>query len=193
MNREVVGWLRTHFLPFEAELRRMLQRVCTGKAEVDDVIQETYCKVLAMGAVDHVVEPRAFLARTAKNIVNDRLRRDAIVNIDAMANLEEIEIADGAPSPERVVMARAELRWIVGLIADLPDRCRKVFRARRINGLSQKETADEMGISVGIVEYETTRAMDLISDMISRAGMHDSMPPSKEQRTKRAKKHDVNH
>jgi hypothetical protein len=35
--------------------------------------------------------------------------------------------------------------------------------------------------------------MDLISDMISRAGMHDSMPPSKEQRTKRAKKHDVNH
>jgi RNA polymerase sigma factor (sigma-70 family) len=122
-----------------------------------------------------VREPRGFLVRISKNIVIDRMRRDAIVNIEAMANLDELEIADSAPSPERVALARAELRWVIGLIANLPDRCKEVFRARRIYGLSQIETAETLGISEGIVEKETMRGMALISDMIAQVGVHDDL------------------
>jgi RNA polymerase sigma factor (sigma-70 family) len=173
MDEDVVEWVTSNFLPFEAELRGMLRRVCASPAEVDDVIQETYYKVLQMASMDHVREPRGFLVRISKNIVIDRMRRDAIVNIEAMANLDELEIADSAPSPERVALARAELRWVIGLIANLPDRCKEVFRARRIYGLSQIETAETLGISEGIVEKETMRGMALISDMIARVGVHD--------------------
>jgi RNA polymerase sigma factor (sigma-70 family) len=173
MDEEVVEWVTSNFLPFEAELRLMLRRVCASPAEVDDVIQETYYKVLQMASMDHVREPRGFLVRISKNIVIDRMRRDAIVSIEAMANLEALEIADSAPSPERVALARAELRWVIGLIANLPDRCKEVFRARRIYGLSQSETAETLGITEGIVEKETMRGMTLISDMIARVGVHD--------------------
>ena len=173
MDEDVVEWVTSNFLPFEAELRGMLRRVCASPAEVDDVIQETYYKVLQMASMDHVREPRGFLVRISKNIVIDRMRRDAIVSIEAVANLEALEIADSAPSPERVAMARAELRWVIGLIANLPDRCKEVFRARRIYGLSQNETAETLGISEGIVEKETMRGMSLISDMIARVGVHD--------------------
>jgi RNA polymerase sigma factor (sigma-70 family) len=173
MDEDVVEWVTSNFLPFEAELRGMLRRVCASPAEVDDVIQETYYKVLQMDSMDHVREPRGFLVRISKNIVIDRMRRDAIVSIEAVANLEALEIADSAPSPERVAMARAELRWVIGLIANLPDRCKEVFRARRIYGLSQIETAETLGITEGIVEKETMRGMALISDMIARVGVHD--------------------
>jgi RNA polymerase sigma factor (sigma-70 family) len=173
MDEDVVEWVTSNFLPFEAELRGMLRRVCASPAEVDDVIQETYYKVLQMASMDHVREPRGFLVRISKNIVIDRMRRDAIVSIETMANLDALEIADSAPSPERVALARAELRWVIGLIANLPDRCKEVFRARRIYGLSQIETADTLGISEGIVEKETMRGMTLISDMIARVGVHD--------------------
>ena len=173
MDEDVVEWVTSNFLPFEAELRVMLGRVCASAAEVDDVIQETYYKVLQMASMDHVREPRGFLVRISKNIVIDRMRRDAVVSIEAMGNLDELEIADSAPSPERVAMARAELRWVIGLIANLPDRCKEVFRARRIYGLSQNETAETLGISEGIVEKETMRGMTLISDMIARVGVHD--------------------
>ena len=175
MDEDVVEWVTSNFLPFEAELRAMLRRVCASPAEVDDVIQETYYKVLQMASMDHVREPRGFLVRISKNIVIDRMRRDAIVNIEAMANLDELEIADSAPSPERVALARAELRWVIGLIANLPDRCKEVFRARRIYGLSQIETAETLGISEGIVEKETMRGMALISDMIAQVGVHDDL------------------
>jgi len=192
MDAEVVDWVTSNFLPFEAELRALLRRVCTGPAEVDDVVQEVYYKVLVMPSIDHVREPKAFLVRMAKNIVTDRMRRDAIVRIDAMANLEELDIEDASPSPERVVMARAELKWVFGLIANLPERCKEVFRARRIYGLSQHETAQTLGISEGIVEQETMKGMELISDMIARVGVEDS--PIKARKTKRiTKKPNVSH
>jgi RNA polymerase sigma-70 factor (ECF subfamily) len=125
MDAEVVDWVTSNFLPFEAELRALLRRVCTGPAEIDDVVQEVYYKVLVMPSIDHVREPKAFLVRMAKNIVTDRMRRDAIVRIEAMSNLEELDIEDAAPSPERVAMARAELKWVIGLIANLPERCKE--------------------------------------------------------------------
>jgi RNA polymerase sigma factor (sigma-70 family) len=174
MDDEIVEWVTSNFLPFEAELRRVLRRVCSGPADVDDVIQETYCKVLEQGRLDHVREPKGFLVQIARNIVFDKMRREAIVSIESMANLEELDVADIAPSPERVALARAELRWVFGLIANLPDRCKEVFTAKRVYGLSQAETAAMLAISEGVVEQETMRGMRLISGMIAQVGVQEA-------------------
>jgi RNA polymerase sigma-70 factor (ECF subfamily) len=171
MDNELVDWLTINFLPHEAELRSMLRRVCVSAAEIDDVIQESCYRILVMPDLGHILNPKAFVFRTAKNIVLDRIRRDAVVSIDTMANLDELEIADTAPSPERVVFAREELKWVFGLIAHLPDRCKSVFRARRVHGMSQNETATTLGLTDSVVEHEMMRGMRLMSDMISKHGM----------------------
>src|SRR5437763_1029885 len=171
MDNEVVDWLTINFLPHEAELRTMLRRVCASPAEIDDVIQETCYRILVLPDLGHVLNPKPFVFRTAKNIVLDRIRRDAVVSIETMANLDELEIADHAPTPERVVFAREELKWVFGLISNLPDRCKSVFRARRVHGMSQNETAATLGLSDSVVEHEMMRGMRLMSDMISRHGM----------------------
>lgn len=175
MEEEVVTWLKLHFLPFEGRLRVSLARVCASRAEVDDVIQETYCRVLQSGKLEHVREPRAFLTQIARNIVTDRLRRDALVSIQAYASLDELGIVDETPTPERVATARGELRWVLALAAQLPERCKKVFRARRLHGMSRQETADSLDMNVGLVEYETLRAMDLMSGMVAAAGGGESI------------------
>ena len=171
MDTEVVDWLTINFLPHEAELRTMLRRVCTGPAEVDDVIQETCYRILSMPSLAHVRDPKPFVFRSAKNIVLDRIRRDAVVSIEAMANLDELEIEDASPSPERVVFARTELKWVMGLVANLPDRCKSVFRARRIHGLSQQETAESLGLTDSVVEHEMMKGMRLMSEMIAKYGI----------------------
>jgi RNA polymerase sigma factor (sigma-70 family) len=177
MNQDIINWLTVHLLPFEAELRVRLRRVCSSAADADDVIQEVYCKVMQMHDVAHVNDPRGYFVQIAKNLITDRLRRDAVVNIDVMANLGELDIQDDMPGPERIVFGRAELRWVMGLIGKLPDRCREVFRARRIYGLSLKETAASLGVTEKAVEYESAKGMELISEMMKRQGAHD-MPPS---------------
>jgi RNA polymerase sigma factor (sigma-70 family) len=176
MDTEVVDWLTINFLPHEAELRRMLRRVCACPAEIDDAIQETCYRILSMASLDTVRDPKPFVFRTAKNIVLDRIKRDSVVKFEAMANLEDLEIADMAPSPERVVFARTELKWVIGLVARLPDRCKAVFRARRIHGLSQQETADTLGLTDSVVEHEMMKGMRLMSEMISRHGVEQEPP-----------------
>ncbi|RZA35587.1 MAG: RNA polymerase sigma factor [Lysobacteraceae bacterium] len=171
MDNEVVDWLTINFLPHEAELRRMLRRVCSGPAEIDDVVQETCYRILSMASLDGIRDPKPFVFRTAKNLVLDRIKRDAVVRIETMANLEDLDIADSAPSPERVVFARSELKWVIGLVGQLPERCKAVFRARRIHGLSQQETADSLGLTDGVVEHEMMKGMRLMSEMIARHGM----------------------
>jgi RNA polymerase sigma factor (sigma-70 family) len=178
MNTDVIDWITSNVLPFEAELRRMLRRVCQGPDEIDDVIQEMYYKILSMPGVEHIREPKGFVVRTAKNLVMDRMRRDAIVSIEAMANLEELQIADDAPSPERVALARAELNWVMGLIANLPLRCKQVVMARRIDGLSQIETAASLGVSERVVEKEMFKGMKLIAEMVGRVPMRGKDGPT---------------
>jgi RNA polymerase sigma-70 factor (ECF subfamily) len=170
-DTEVIDWLTINFLPHEAELRSMLRRVCMNSEEVDDVIQETCYRILVMADLGHIRSPKPFVFRTAKNIVLDRIRRDAVVSIETMANLDDLDIADSAPSPDRVIFAREELKWVFGLIGNLPDRCKSVFRARRVHGMSQNETAETLGLTDSVVEHEMMRGMRLMSEMISRHGM----------------------
>jgi RNA polymerase sigma-70 factor (ECF subfamily) len=59
----------------------------------------------------------------------------------------------------------------MGLVANLPDRCKSVFRARRIHGLSQQETVETLGLTESVVEHEMMKGMRLMSDMIARYGV----------------------
>lgn len=170
MNPAIVEWVTANFLPCEADLRRLLRRLCSGPEELDDVIQEVYYKVLIMDSLDHVLDPKPFLLTMARNLVFMRRRRDAIVTIEAVADLDQLDIADTSPTPERVALARAELQWVLRLAANLPQRCRDVFQARRIDGLSQRETANKLGISEGSVENETLRGLKLIQKMRAEDG-----------------------
>lgn len=167
-----IAWVSANVIPFEATLRRKLQKHCATQDEVSDLMQEVYYRILRMESFDHVREPQGFLMQTAKNILKDRLRRDAIVSFEAVADLDDLDIADSAPSPERVALARAELKWVLGIVANLPARCRQVFRARRIYGLSQTETAISLGISENIVEKEMMKGFKLVSQMVSEVAVN---------------------
>jgi len=169
IDQDRVAWVSAHVIPFEAEMRARLRRLCRHPAEADDLMQDIYFRLLQAESVEHVREPRAFVMQIAKNLIIDRARRDAVVHIEPAAAIEHI--ADVEPSPERVAMARAELKWVLGLIGELPDRCRQVFRARRIYGMSQNETAQCLRVTENVVEKETMRGLKLLSDMIARVGV----------------------
>ena len=172
VDDEALDWLTLHVLPHEAELRCMLRRVCVSAAEIDDVIQETCYRILLIQDLDHVRLGRERHVDLEHEAVQLRLgERDAVVSIETMANLDDLDIADSAPSPERVVFAREELKWVFGLIGQLPERCKSVFQARRVQGMSQGETAPTLGLTDSVVEHEMMRAMRLMSDMISQHGM----------------------
>jgi DNA-directed RNA polymerase specialized sigma24 family protein len=70
-----LAWLAHNILPLEGELRHWLARRIRGlaRADIDDIIQESYARLLA-AQLPQIVDSRAFFYTVAKNIVLAHVR-----------------------------------------------------------------------------------------------------------------------
>jgi RNA polymerase sigma-70 factor (ECF subfamily) len=173
---EIVAWVGGQVLPHEADVRAWLRRRLPSAAAVDDVVQEAYCRIAALDDVTHIVSGRAYFFRAASSIVIDQMRRARVVHLDSVAEMDELNVVDDEPSPERVVAGRRDLARVKALIEGLPDRCRAIFELRRIHGLSQKSVAEQLGVTENVVEQQSIRGMKLIMKALAWEGAAELIP-----------------
>lgn len=162
-RKDIAAWVGSHVLPHEAAVRAWLKRWTGRRQDIDDVIQEAYCRLAAMEDVTHVGNGRAYLFQTTRNIVLEQVRRSKIVHIDNVTDMSALTIVDEAPPMDRVVAGARALQRVEQLIEGLPLRCRRVFVLRRIHGVSQREIARLLGITQAAVEKQATRGLKLIT------------------------------
>lgn len=167
-DRERLHWLATQILPHEHALRKWLARAGLQPSDVDDVVQQSYCKLSELPVVAHIRDPRAYLFTTARSFVLQLVRRDKVVQIRAASDQIDLAIADEAPTPERIAIDRSELRLVGRAIADLPPHYREAIELRRLEGLSQKETAQRMGVSEKAVENSLARGLKAVLHSIAQ-------------------------
>lgn len=161
-RRRIVAWVGSEILPHEADVRAWLRRGKVLPGDVEDVIQEAYCRLAALNGVAHIGNPRAYFFTVVRGIVIDQVRRARVVRIETVTEIDALNVVLDDPSPERVVGGRRELARVRRLIAGLPDRCRRIFEMRKIDGLSQREIARVMGVTETIVENDVVRGQRLI-------------------------------
>jgi RNA polymerase sigma-70 factor (ECF subfamily) len=146
-------------LPHERDLRHWLQRRVLATADVEDVVQECYCRLAQLSDVTHVVSPRAYLFAMAGNIVRRQRKRARVVRIETLADAIGLEGESDPLTPERFAQAREELGRIQMALATLSTRARRIFIMRKVEGLSQKAIAQALGISESVVENEASRGL----------------------------------
>jgi RNA polymerase sigma factor (sigma-70 family) len=140
------------------ELLRYFTRKAGDGDTAADVVQEAYARVLIhQDGGGTVLEPRAFLYQTGRNVLaNQAARRAAETRmLDTLALVSD----HSAPSVERHVGARQQLDRLVALLEDMPRKRRNAFILVRIHGLSYAQTAAHMEISEKAVERHMTRAL----------------------------------
>ncbi|MDV6331131.1 sigma-70 family RNA polymerase sigma factor [Asticcacaulis sp. 201] len=174
----IIGWVGSHILPHESDVRAWLRRAQLGHEDIEDIVQESYCRMAALSSVDHIASPRGYFFTVAKNIALMRVRRARIVRIESVDEIDRLDVMSDAPSPEQITVGRSELARLKRLIASLPTRCRRIFEMRKIQGLPQKEIARVMGVSETIVENESAKALRLIMRSIASEESH--FQPQKE-------------
>ncbi len=161
-NRQrIMAWVGSEILPHEAHVRAWLRR-SLDPDDLEDIIQEAYCRISALDDVSHIRSGRAYLFTTARMLVLERIRRRRIVSLETVTEIESLNIVADDPSPERVTAGRRELARVRRLIEGLPDRCRKVVELRKIEGLSQRAVAETMGVPEHTVENEVMKGLKLI-------------------------------
>jgi RNA polymerase sigma-70 factor (ECF subfamily) len=133
--------------------RDALRRFCRGyvrdAAEVEDAVQDVFCKVLAADVVPD--DFRAWLYRTARNhclnLVRARGRRR-----EAGVPLSELAPGAGAAGPLTGLLAGERREQVVTALAALPEADREVLLLRYSEGLARDEIASVLGLPVSIVK-----------------------------------------
>jgi RNA polymerase sigma factor (sigma-70 family) len=140
-------WFVREVLPLEAALMQFLQHNWRNKADIADLRQDVYVQVFDAAHNKIPDNPKAFVFQTARNLLINRLKREQIVPIEAVADVEALNAAIETPGPERNTIARDELRRLQAALDRLPPRCREAVVLGRIEGLSGREIAARMGIT----------------------------------------------
>ncbi|WP_447726139.1 RNA polymerase sigma factor [Sphingomonas koreensis] len=154
-------------LPHERDLRLWLQRQLVAAADVEDIVQECYCRLAQLGDVAHVTMPRAYLFTMARNLAQRQRQRARVVRIEALAETADTGWESDPLSPERFVAARQELERVQTALSTLPERARQIFLMRKVEGLTQKEIATAMGVSEAVVENDASRSLRAILKLMT--------------------------
>ncbi len=163
---ELEAWFMREVLPLEADLMQFLRRSWQNKSDLEDLCQEVYTRTYE-AALRNIPRPaRPFVFTIARNLIVDRVRREHVVPIEAVADLDQLGVVLDAPSPERTVLARDELRLLQAAIDRLPPRCREVVILGRIEGLTGRQIAIRLGIAETTVSDHLTAGLYALSDML---------------------------
>jgi len=160
---DVNAWFVRDVLPLEPILMAYLRHHWPDKAEVEDLRQEVYARVHEAARKELPSNVKPFVFAVARNLLINQLRRENIVPIEAVADLEALEIAIDAPSPDRSIIARDELRRLQSAIDRLPPRCREAVILGRVEGLTGREIATRMNIGTATVSEHLENGLRLLA------------------------------
>jgi len=158
-------WFCGEVLPLERALSAFIRRNWRDAADVIDLRQDIYERVLQGARHGLPAHAGKFVYTVARNHLINRAKRARIVSFDVVADLDAISGAD-VLDPERQLLAREELRRIQLGLEQLPPRCREVILLRKIRGLSTRETAVELGIGIDTVEKQMTLGMRALANFM---------------------------
>ncbi len=155
---ENASWFAKEVQPHEDRLRTYLVGIARP-SDIDDLVQESYRRLLRVREEQQVRSPRGLLFALARNAARDLFRRRSTAKTDAIAENDYHNVIDEAPGTAEVVSRRQEIELLADAIADLPERCRAVFILRQFENLSQREIAARLGIAEHTVESQLTKAL----------------------------------
>jgi RNA polymerase sigma-70 factor (ECF subfamily) len=133
--------------------------ILKDRADAEDTAQEVMLELWRRRS-NIVLETslRAYLFQSTRNRALNRIRHQRVVDRAE----PEITPPAAAPRPDRALTEREMAVVVQQALADLPDRCREVFRLSREQGLRYAEIAAALGISVKTVEAQIGKALRLL-------------------------------
>lgn len=169
-------WFDDEVRPHEAELRSYLRGKFSAHLDIDDLIQETYARLLQAREQTQLRSTRGYLFTTARNVALDAFRRRRVVVIDGVAELDLLPVLEDRPGIADAVARDQELQLLAEAIQALPQRCREVITLRKLHGLSHREIAQRLGITENTVNAQVAIGVLRLRDLLHARGVHRSLP-----------------
>lgn len=147
-----VSGLLASFQEHYDDLLQFLARRMRDRQRAADVAQETYLKLVKIDAqAVQVLHARSFIFRVAGNLAIDAQRREQRLAASHDDSAGAGEVACPAPAPEAALLARERLRILDEALLQLSANARQALLLNRIEGLTQAQIAQRLGVSESMV------------------------------------------
>ncbi len=176
-------WFASEVEPHESSLRSYLRNVFPALPDLDDLVQESYARLIRAKDAGRVSYAKAFLFTTARNAALDLFRRRNVVAIELVADFAKLHVLDDRPDAAEAVSRQQELEMLAGAVRDLPARCRQVMTLRLLYGMAQKDIAADLRISEHTVKTQLAKGMRRCAAYFDERGVSRASGARRESRT----------
>lgn len=153
--------LLSAFLRTQPQIKRYLTKTTGSYQDAEDIAQEAWIKLARNGATA-LAAPVPYLMRIVRTLALDhgrgRKRKLTCGEVD-----ELLSVPDDRPNPEHQVDGQDQLRMLTRIMAELPERQRKILVATRLHHRPHTDVAAEFAVSVRTIELEIRKALDYCS------------------------------
>ncbi|MFN6961215.1 MAG: RNA polymerase sigma factor SigZ [Rhodocyclaceae bacterium] len=157
MNCIVEAWQK-----HETELRRFLRHRSGDDASAEDLLQEVFLRALRQkNGLCGIDKPRAWLFQTARNLLIDRLRL-AKEQVELPDDLAE-EAEEDAPVVDSLTQC------LPRVLSELSTQDREAIELCDLEGMSQREYARRLGLSLPAAKSRVQRARARLKARMSEA------------------------
>lgn len=145
------------FESHSAELLRFLTRRVKCAELAADLRQETWLRFRRRESGEEIGNLRAFLYRIARNLIIDHRRQQESRPIE-----EEIstELVSAQPCPERAASDAQRLELLQRVVQDLPPHLRQALLWNRLDGMTQREIGERLGVSESMAGRYILKALE---------------------------------
>ncbi|HEY4367758.1 MAG TPA: RNA polymerase sigma factor [Steroidobacteraceae bacterium] len=152
------GRIATWFSQWRSPIRRWLAtRSSVPTADLDDLAQEVFLRLLRYSDDAVVENPQGYLFRIAANVANEWRDRARQSRPHDECWLEGLQIEAG-DEPENTVARSLVHEQVRAAVKRLPQRQREVLLLHVNDGLTYKQIADRLRLTYRIVLRDLTRA-----------------------------------
>ncbi len=162
------GALAREAAPLRRLLTRFFQRRVRETADVEDLVQEVFARIVARDNTRPVENLGGYVFQTAASVLADRGRRRWSRHADAHEEFDPEHHGGEALDPERVLSGKESLRAATAALLSLPERTRTIFVLHRLEGYKHREIAAQLGISVSAVEKQIIRAVQHLAKTVGK-------------------------
>ena len=162
---------------YEGKIYRLAIRMLRNPQDAEDALQETFIQVFrGLPGFEGRSQFSTWLFRLATNVCLMRIRHretepsKLLPLEDYLPKLEEgdsPQMMDWADRPEDALLSKESREKMMEALDKLPPEYRAVFILRDIEGFSNAETGESLGISVAAVKSRLHRARLALRGMLS--------------------------
>jgi RNA polymerase sigma-70 factor (ECF subfamily) len=170
-NKENALWFAEEVQPHEPSLRSWLRAKFPSLPDIDDLVQDSYARLIRAREAGRISYVKAFLFTTARNAALDIFRRRQVVSIESVADMAELSVIEDRPDAAESANKQEELDLLAEAVRTLPDRCRQVLTLRLLYGLSHRQIAADLKISEHTVKAQLAKGMRRCSEYFAERGL----------------------